>query len=346
MNYCNRCKKSLDNCNFDKKKNGELYTRCKICRDKHNKHESKKYVKKKCSRKTMCDDNCKTCFERSFASYDGKTDNGKLKIDCWIEEKNGKTPREVTKKNSNKYWFKCDKCYHEFNSRLSNVTILGNWCSFCSNLKLCNDMSCQICLDKSFAIYKGKTQDGILKIDCWDKEKNNKLMPRDVFKNTHKKYFFKCTICKHSFNLQLNCVSLRNYWCFYCAKPSRKLCSDENCKFCFKRSFASFDGKTHNGKLKIDCWNKTKNNNLTPRDVFKSSGKKYYFNCDVCKHEFKNKPISITTNKNWCIYCSGQKLCDNKKCHDCFIKSFDSYYGKTPSGNFKKDCLISDKKNK
>ena len=177
MNYCNRCKKSLDNYNFDKKKNGELYTRCKTCRDKHNRHESKKYVKKKCSKKTMCnDDDCKICFERSFASFNDKTDNGKLKIDCWIEEKNGKIPREVFKNTHTKYWFKCDNknCNHEFDLYLHDVVNkTKKWCYYCKNnkTKLCDNIDCKQCFDKSFASYTGKTKKDKLKIDCWIKEK-------------------------------------------------------------------------------------------------------------------------------------------------------------------------------
>ena len=40
----------------------------------------------------------KISFERSFASYEGKTEKGKLKKECWVVEKNnGLTPRDVTK---------------------------------------------------------------------------------------------------------------------------------------------------------------------------------------------------------------------------------------------------------
>ena len=44
-------------------------------------------------------------FENSFASYEGKTEKGKLKKDCWIVEKNNRlTPSEVTKGSGKKYW--------------------------------------------------------------------------------------------------------------------------------------------------------------------------------------------------------------------------------------------------
>ena len=45
-------------------------------------------------------------FERSFASYEGKTEKGKFKKDCWVSEKNnGLTPRDITLHNGGNFWF-------------------------------------------------------------------------------------------------------------------------------------------------------------------------------------------------------------------------------------------------
>ena len=77
-NYCNQCKKKLNNDFFDIKKNGDHYTRCKKCRAVHNKQSKEKYKKKKCSRRTLCNDkDCKVCLERSLEFYKGKTPNAK-----------------------------------------------------------------------------------------------------------------------------------------------------------------------------------------------------------------------------------------------------------------------------
>ena len=46
--------------------------------------------------------------------------------------------------------------------------------------------------------------------------------------------------------------------------------------------FADEVNKRANGKLKIDCWNREKNNNILPRNVCKYSGNKFWFNCDFC----------------------------------------------------------------
>ena len=88
-----------------------------------------------------------------------------------------------------------------------------------------------------------------------------------------------------------------------------------NEKIPFEKSFAS------NEKAKF--W--SNKNTLNPRQIFKSSNKKFIFNCNNCNHEF-----DIALNKvncgNWCSYCCSppKKLCENIDCKDCLNKSFAS----------------------
>jgi very-short-patch-repair endonuclease len=84
----------------------------------------------------------------------------------------------------------------------------------------------------------------------------------------------------------------------------------------FEKSFAS------NEKAKY--W--SNKNELTPRQVFNSSGKKYIFKCDKCSHEFTSSLDKIKIGR-WCPYCCipQKKLCGSKDCLDCFEKSFASH---------------------
>jgi hypothetical protein len=346
MNYCNQCKKSLDNTKFDKKKNGKLYTRCKKCRSKHNKQENNKYVKIQCSKKTLCNDNdCKTCFERSFASFNGKTKSKKLKINYWIKDKNnGLIPRNICKNTHTKYWFKCDECDHEFSRYINYITNKTNaWCVYCGKTKLCDDNNCKQCFDKSFASYNGKTLNDKLKIDCMINDKNNGLLAHEIFKSSHKKIWFKCDICNHEFDKKIYGVSRDDSWCPYCV--NKCLCKN-NCDICYNNSFASYKGKTENGKLKVDCWITEKNNNILPRDIVKGTDKKYWFKCDVCDHEFNMRVCCIARDKNnyWCSFCTNQQLCEND-CLTCYNKSFASFNDKTIKGKLKVDCWVSNKNN-
>ena len=290
------------------------------------------------NQKKLCGNReCDICLERSFASYQNKTIKGKFKIECWNNEINGTTkPINVSKGSNKKFSFKCDICYHNFNTSLNNVT-QNKWCPYCSKSckKLCDSKECDICLERSFASYPDKTINGKFKIECWNNEKNGTTKPRDIIKQTHTKYWFRCDICFHDFENSPHTIIGQSCWCPYCSH--QKLC-DNDCEFCFNNSFESCDNLTPNGKLKKDCWDNEKNNRVKPRDIFKNSGKKYWFQCDTCPHSF-----NIALNKDsWCCYCSHQKLCDND-CEFCFNNSFASCNNLTPNGKLKKDCWDNEK---
>ena len=91
------------------------------------------------------------------------------------------------------------------------------------------------------------------------------------------------------------------------------MCSENNCKECFNKSFASHE--------KVKYW--SSKNKEKPRQLFQGDSNKYLFNCNKCSHEFDTILYNIKTG-NWCPYCSNSKLCENNECIDCFNKSFAS----------------------
>jgi hypothetical protein len=129
--------------------------------------------------KLFCDnDECKSCYEKSFASsYDGKT---MFIWDC----KNGEL-NKILGNSTDKYKFKCKKCAHKFD--ISPVEILsGSKCPYCSDQKLC-DNDCILCYNKSFASVFGKID--LLKWYSWSIDKNE-LKPRQIFKTSKEKFWF------------------------------------------------------------------------------------------------------------------------------------------------------------
>src|SRR5688572_22176956 len=75
-------------------------------------------------------------------------------------------------------------------------------------------------------------------------------------------------------------------------QSTRKLCTKNECKICYNRSFASSD--------RAQYW--SEENKEQPRNVFKLSNKKYKFNCDVCNHTFESALSNITNCNSWCPY--------------------------------------------
>ena len=243
-----------------------------------------------CANKKLCElEECKQCYEKSFASSD--------KVKYW-SNKNELKPREIFKNSNSKYLFDCN-CSHQFDKVLSDINNDG-WCPYCANKKLCELEECKQCYEKSFASSE--------KAKYWSNK--NELKPRNVFKNSDKKCWFDCD-CGHNFNSILGIIN-NGSWCPYCANPPKQLCELKECKQCFDKSFAS------SNKVKYY----SDKNKLKPREVFLNSNSKYLFDCK-CSHNFECT-LSHINDGCWCPYCANKKLCDLKECKQCFEKSFAS----------------------
>ncbi len=135
----------------------------------------------------------------------------------------------------------------------------------------------------------------------------NEVMPREVFLNSDKKYWFNCDKCSHDFIIKITNVN-SGYWCQYCA--SQKLCSNNNSRQCYEKYFVKF-------------W--SNKNEISPRQVFKESSN-YWFNCGKCNHNFKMRISNITYDNYWCNYCVNQKFCNDNNCKECYEKSFAKFW--------------------
>jgi len=223
-----------------------------------------------CSNKQLCDkDDCEQCNSKSFASHPMS--------EFWSEENKGIIPRQVFKSSGKKYIFECE-CGHEFSIRLSDITN-GCWCTYCANKQLCDRDDCKVCYKKSFM--------GHPKSKYWSKK--NKEIPRQVFMSSGNKYIFNCE-CGHEFETLLANITSGGQWCPYCS--NRKLCDNNDCGQCHSKSFSSHPMSKF--------W--SERNEELPRQVFKSTGKKYWFDCEECKNEFE-KVLSNVTNGSWCPRC-------------------------------------------
>jgi hypothetical protein len=138
------------------------------------------------------------------------------------------------------------------------------------------------------------------------------------FRKTNRKYWFDCDVCGHEFLLYIShaCNEKDPNWCPYC--QNTKLCEREDCIKCFEKSFAS--------QPKVKYW--SSKNKVSPRTVFRRARGKYWFDCDVCGHEFLSSLChmgnNLAANYSCCPYCESIKLCNKDECTHCFEKSFAS----------------------
>jgi very-short-patch-repair endonuclease len=195
----------------------------------------------------------------------------------WSNRNEGK-PEDYALNSHKKCWFDCE-CGHEFIQDLNHINTSKRWCPYCSHQKLCENNTCNHCFELSFASHP--------KAVYWSSE--NELTPRQVFKKAdRKKHKFVCT-CSHLFDIKLNKLSSLNRWCPYCSNT--KLCENAQCNICFNNSFASVERSKY-----------LKDKTINPRMLFKSTNKKYMFNCDKCHNTFTTRLCTVT-NGNWCPNC-------------------------------------------
>lgn len=243
----------------------------------------------------VCKDvRCSNCYPSRFINN--------IKCFYW-SNKNREDPVHISTSSHKKYWFNCNKCYHEFETCISSVKN-GIWCPYCSvpRKALCNDMTCVSCYNCSFmGHYRHKE---------WNYEKNS-IHPRFVFRGSPNRYYLKCDICNHELYMILTHVN-NSTKCKYCS--NKELCG--KCDICFHKSLASYPMSKYLSKKNVE----------NPMTIFLgSSTKKCIFDCFKCNHEFETTP-DLITNGHWCPYCCerSQKLCGS--CNLCFNKSLSSSY--------------------
>lgn len=242
--------------------------------------------------KKLCSNqDCLLCYEKSFASHE--------RAKYW-SNKNIDNPRFVFKSSNKAFHFDCDVCFHTFNKVLYSA--IDTWCPYCANQKLCDDNDCVSCYNKSLAS---------LNINKYWSNKNIKS-PREVFKNSDKSFIFECC---HIFEAKALNIT-KGEWCPFCSCPPKQLCNDPNCYICHEKSFASHE--------KAKYW--SKDNQIDPRNVFKSTGALYKFDC-YCGHTFHAPLFSVSSRDSWCPFCSSppKQLCNKHDCLTCYEKSFVSH---------------------
>jgi very-short-patch-repair endonuclease len=220
-----------------------------------------------------------------------------LERSCYIYReiwsvKNELRPEEVAISSGKKFWFDCKKCNHDYEQSPNKKTNNGCGCPFCSNQKRCGSLECTLCLPKSCYIYK----------EIWSSR--NSLQPEEVAISSGKKFWFNCLVCPHEY-IQVPYDKISGKGCPYCSKSNVKLCGLLSCNFCLQKSCHIYR----------DIWGS--HNLLQPEQVAISSGKKFWFNCKNCSHDYDQSPYVKTRG-------SGCPTCKNKteKMVADFLKEF------------------------
>lgn len=192
----------------------------------------------------------------------------------WNYVRNGSLRPEYLLSNSNKkVWWKC-KSGHEWESKIANRNN-GQGCPICSNKKILKGYNDLATINPKLARE-------------WNFEKNGELKPTDVFSNSHKKVWWKCSK-EHEWQATIGSRN-NSHGCPYCS--NQKVLEGYN------------DLATVNPILANE-WNYNRNDNLKPENFTVNSGKKVWWKCGK-GHEWQ-AIIASRNNGNGCPHCSGRK---------------------------------------
>ena len=264
-----------------------------------------------CSGLKICgNENCKKCFEKSFASTEqSKYWDYTKNID---EEGNQITPLMVTKSSNKNYYLKCDKgCAHSYSVKLNNVTNLNRKCSYCANKILCDDNNCQICFNKSFASHSMSKYWGE------NKDKEKEIIPRQVFKNSGNKYKFKCCneYCENIMEIVLNDIKYEERKCDECKNKIYEKNKERKGKCVFENSCEKWAMYNYETETKpIYCKTHKVDNMINLANInnlCKYENCKYYALYNL---ENEDKPLYCKFHKIENMECKIKQVCDFEDC--------------------------------
>ena len=201
----------------------------------------------------------------------------------WNYTKNGNvTPYDRTWGSNKKAWWKCSKCNHEWQARISDRTRDRNGCPACANKVLVrgyNDLATKF--------------PNIAKE--WHPTKNGTLKPTDVKYGSDKKVWWLCNN-NHEYEQAINIRTTRKTRCPYCASKKGKL----------PKVLKDYNDLATKYPEAIKQWNVEKNKNLKPYDVTAGSKKEVWWKCSK-GHEFKQAINHRIRHIYSCPVCSGHK---------------------------------------
>lgn len=197
----------------------------------------------------------------------------------WHPTKNGNlTPSMVMGGSSRKTWWICS-VGHAYQQSIAQRTSRNGSCPYCLGQKVLvgfNDLASN---------FPKIAQE-------WHPTKNGNLKPTQISKGSNKKFWWRCTKCRHEWEARV-------------ADRTRDL---TGCPACANKILIQGfnDLATKFPKVAAE-WHPTKNGNLTPKDVKATSNKKVWWICPH-KHEYEQAIQLRTTRSSGCPFCTGNKV--------------------------------------
>jgi hypothetical protein len=202
---------------------------------------------------------CPYCSNRKVCKDNClKKTNKKLSKE-WNYEKNDLTPNDVVSGSSKKVWWKCEK-EHEWKADV-NSRNKGSGCPHCSK-----HSKRKPTLNDSLASENEEL------IKEWHPTKNKKN-PSEVFASSRTEIAW------------WQCLKNENH--VWKSKIHSRHQLKQGCPYCSGKKVSKENSLSNNRPDLCEQWHPIKNENLTPNDVTQNSGKRVWWKCNKCEHEFE-----------------------------------------------------------
>ena len=195
-------------------------------------------------------------------------------------------PNQVFAGSGKIVWWKC-KNGHEWQSVIYN-RVRGYGCPICEKprvLIIHND------LQTNFPEL----------VREWNYDKNGGLLPTMFTRSSREKVWWKCSKCGHEW---LAVIQNRVFFGQGCPKCAHVKINEYNAKLRLIKGVN--DLGTLYPELCLE-WLYEKNNNITPFDFLPGSGKRVWWKCHICGHEWQTR-IQHRTAGHGCPNCMAMKL--------------------------------------
>lgn len=225
-------------------------------------------------------DGCPVCSNHKIVKgiNDFMTENPDL-IEEWdwnANDSKGIKPESISSGSGKKAYWRCKTCGGSWEASIVNRAKKHSGCPYCANLKVLKGYN-------DLATVRPKLAEE------WDYDKNGDLTPDDIVAFSAKKIWWKCHICKNSWQ----------------STPNQR--TKTSCPYCSNHKIVPGYNDFESQHPELMCeWDFDKNSTILPSQVASGSEKKVWWKCD--KGHSWMATINSRAAGRGCPYCTNQKV--------------------------------------
>lgn len=210
----------------------------------------------------------------------------------WHPTKNGElTPNNFSSGSDKKIWWICVKNKnHIWEASIYNRALKKTGCPYCNGKKIDESNSLASCYPDL--------------LSEWHPTKNGNLDPKKIYKSSSKKIWWKCD------------KGFDHEWA---ASVRKRVDRGQGCPICYGTKVVKSNSLAYCYPDLTKEWHPTKNGNLNPENIYKSSSKRIWWKCDKGDdHEWQATLGHRINRGQGCPGCNGSKVVKSNSLAHCY----------------------------